>query len=55
MVNLDEESQVTLEEATALVNGMPFPAANVGEKVSQFNFWFELTESGWVPTDTPQS
>ena len=55
MINLDEEPQVTLEEATALVNELMFPAANVGDRVSQFNFWFELTESGWVPTDTPQS
>jgi hypothetical protein len=49
----DEQTQITLEEATELVNSLVFPAAVLGDKVRQFNYWFELTEGGWVPTEPP--
>jgi len=41
----------SLEEALVLVNNMFFPQAVVGDKVNQFGYWFELTETGWVPTE----
>jgi hypothetical protein len=47
----DEETQVTLEEATELVNSLMFPAAVLGDRVMQSNYWFELTEGGWVPIE----
>ena len=41
------------EEALVLVNSMMFPQATVGDKVKQYNYWFELTETGWIVSTDP--
>ena len=43
----------TQQEALVLVNQMPFPEAVIGELVKQYNYWFELTETGWVASSGP--
>ena len=43
----------TLEEAIVLVNNMMFPEATVGDRVKQYGYWFELTETGWVASSDP--
>jgi hypothetical protein len=41
------------EETLVLVNNMPFPEAIVGDKVKQYGYWFELTETSWVISSDP--
>lgn len=41
------------EEALVLVNNMMFPQAVVGDKVKQYGYWFELTQTGWVVSTNP--
>lgn len=54
MEELNFDIQIpTAEQAETLVNRMPFPEAVTGDKVCQYNYWFELTESGWVPIPSP--
>jgi hypothetical protein len=48
---MQENNIPTLDEAIVLVNNMMFPQAVVGDKVKQFGYWFELTETNWVPTE----
>lgn len=40
-------------QVLALVNEMPFPEAVVGDRVKQYEYWFELTETGWVASSDP--
>jgi hypothetical protein len=41
------------EEALVLVNSMPFPEAVIGDRVRQYGYWFELTETNWVVSTDP--
>ena len=42
-------------QVLVLVNEMPFPEAVVGNRVKQYGYWFELTETGWIASMGPDS